>query len=316
MVSMVAVRARAADGRPTHRILPYAAVMAGLALAGAYLWSAGHQGSGHAGYGAEVPSPRSARTGPAAARARGDADAPQREEEPDEEDADPLRIAAGSVAYGEGGDDLAYYRCGPLPSADDPAPTELVLLHGAAFTKEDWRSSGILARLCAIDNEEDEGNLSVTALDLPVKADGRALGSAFDALTARKVLSGRAAAFVSPSASRKALVGLGEMTEGGGGGSGGGGEDDLARVVRAWIPVAAGAVLGASDAALRRYEAADIPILAIHGDQDGRGKEATKRLTELVGAEGVELKGRHPVYLDSPEEFVAEVLRFLDERGL
>ena len=72
-------------------------------------------------------------------------------------------------------------------------------MHGASFTKEDWKKSGILDMLCDINNEEDEGNLSISALDLPVSADGKQLvGMAFDTLVSDRVLSGRAATFVSP----------------------------------------------------------------------------------------------------------------------
>ena len=227
-------------------------------------------------------------------------------EQLDEADVDPLTITQGSVTYE--GKALPYYHCGPLPSQDNPDLTELVLLHGAAFTKEDWKTSGILDMLCDIDNEEDEGNLSISALDLTVSADGKDLGLAFDALVADKVLSGRAAAFVSPSASGKAMLGLAELSKSGGA--------ELKRIVKAWIPVATGSVVKAEEATILQYKLDNVPILAIHGDQDAMGKKVTERLKQLNGAKGVELSGRHPVYLDSPEEFVQEVLQFLDEEGL
>ena len=225
----------------------------------------------------------------------------------DEETVDPLTITSGIVTYGIEKETLSYYHCGPLPSQDNPTLTELVLLHGAAFTKEDWKTSGILNMLCEINNEEDEGNLSITALDIPVKADGVQLSNAFDALSSssnNNVLSGRAVTIISPSASGKAIISLGDMPE------------LLPKVLKAWIPVASGAVMGASESTLQSYKVAKIPILSIHGDQDSGGKKVTDKLKSVVNAKGIELSGRHPVYLDSPEEFVQEVMEFLDEEGL
>jgi len=223
-------------------------------------------------------------------------------EQLDEETVDPLKITSGIVTYGIEKETLSYYHCGPLP--DNPTLTELVLLHGAAFSKEDWKTSGILNMLCEINNEEDEGNLSITALDLPVKADGIQLSNAFDALSSNNLLSGRAVTIVSPSASGKAIVSLGDMPE------------LLPKILKAWIPVASGAVMGASESTLQSYKVAKIPILAIHGNQDSGGKKVTDKLKSVVNAKGIELSGRHPVYLDSPEEFVQEVMEFLDEEGL
>ena len=225
-------------------------------------------------------------------------------EQLDEETVDPLTITSGSVTYDENSETLSYYHCGPLPSQENPTLTELVLLHGAAFTKEDWKSSGILNMLCEINNEEDEGNLSIVALDLPVKADGIQFSNAFDVLSSNNVLSGRAVTIISPSASGKAIVSLGDMPE------------LLPKILKAWIPVASGAVMGASESTLQSYKVAKIPILAIHGDQDSGGKKVTEKLKSVVNAKGIELSGRHPVYLDSPEEFVQEVMEFLDEEGL
>lgn len=233
-------------------------------------------------------------------------------EQLDEEDVDPLKVNLGAVTYGDEATNLPYYHCGPLPSHDNPDLTELVLLHGAAFTKEDWKTSGILDMLCEINNEEDEGNLSIVALDLTVQADGVELCLAFDALVSNEVLGGQAATFVSPSASGKAIVSLAEMASDGNDKQ----QQQLARIVKAWITVASFAVLGASDTTLQQYKEAKIPILAIHGDQDASGKRVTEKLKSLNDSKGVELEGRHPVYLDSPEEFVQEVISFLDEEGL
>jgi hypothetical protein len=205
---------------------------------------------------------------------------------------------------------LNYYHCGPLPTKSNPQLSELVLLHGAAFTKEDWKSSGILDMLCDINNNEDGGDLSITAWDLPVSADGYELIGAYNAMVNDNKLSGHPVTFVTPSASGKALTTLGTIVH----------EQDahqeLKLLVKGWIPVASGSVLKVSDEALLKYVHANIPILAIHGDQDIMGKKVTERLVQLTKAKGVELEGHHPVYLDSPDDFVMEIIKFMEENGL
>ena len=248
-------------------------------------------------------------------------------EELDEVDVDPLKITSGSVNYNT--KTLSYYHCGPLPSSaaaaaaaaaaydDDKSldinMSELVLLHGAAFTKEEWKTSNILQMFCEINNEEDEGDLSILALDLPVTADGTELGLAFDSLVSGRVLTGRPVTIITPSASGKSVLSLGEMNSSSGSGNS---NELLTRIIKAWIPVASFAVLKASESTLVKYKNANIPILSIHGDKDEAGKKVTERLKEVSNANGVELGGRHPVYLDSPEEFVQEVMQFLDVMNL
>lgn len=319
-----------ADGHPAHRLALYVALFSALALTG-ILASSSRGDSGGSTLRGNVASPakeevlspetvlnmnkvlnKAAAVGgggesgaaseSAGAGAGGGDERVKTKEELDEVDVDPLKITQGSVAYG--GAALPYYHCGPLPSRDDAGLTELVLLHGAAFTKEDWKTSGILDMLCEINNEEDEGDLSIIALDLPVSADGGELASAFDALVSSGILSGRPVTFVTPSASGKAMLSLGDDSI------------ELMRIVKAWIPVASPAVLKATDSTLMQFRVARIPVLSIHGDKDEMGKKVTEKLEALTDANGVELEGRHPVYLDSPQEFVGEVMQFLDEKGL
>ncbi|EED94093.1 predicted protein [Thalassiosira pseudonana CCMP1335] len=223
---------------------------------------------------------------------------------------DPMKINEGSITYSNG-KQLAYYHCGPPL---DPDTTELLLLHGAAFTKEDWKRSGILDKLCELNNDEERGDLSVVALDLPVSADGMEFKSAFDSLVEEGILSGKALTVVTPSASGKAVVGLGEMMVSSSSSSMQ--DNELKQVVKAWIPVAPPAVLSADSSTLESFTKLQIPILAIHGDQDSMGKKVTQKLEQNANAKGVELEGKHPVYLDSPEEFVREVLQFMEEEGL
>ena len=171
-MAMVSIRptSRNSNGHPTHRITFYAAVIAALALAGIYLLSLPKSGvfRGDAATGTaseEVVSPRTALMSSGVRGIDGgtgnSGDVSKNKEELDEEDVDPLTITEGKIFYD--GNDLPYFHCGPLPSDDNPELTELVLLHGAAFKKEDWKKSGILDMLCDINNEEDEGNLSISA---------------------------------------------------------------------------------------------------------------------------------------------------------
>lgn len=199
---------------------------------------------------------------------------------------------------GEGPVELPYLHCGPrhTPSYGKAGGhAELVLLHGAKFTKEDWKTSGIMEKFCK-DSKARPG-FSVTALDLPVSAVGSALVDVFDSLVKEKVLSGDPAVFVTPSASGKAMITMEEAVKDG---------SRLASItdmIQMWIPVACGGVLKAESDALGIFH--DVPVLAIYGSEDPvAGKKSSELLSKLIGAETVELKGRHPVYLDSPDEFV------------
>jgi len=190
----------------------------------------------------------------------------------------------------------------------------MILLHGAKYTKEDWSTSGILDDICikgaAGGGDSDSGGFSITALDLSVKADGDGFIDAFDALVNQGVLSGKPLVVISPSASGKSIVSLGAsamnpMTSSSA-------KAVLKKMIKVWIPVASPAVLSVKeDGVLRSFSSLGIEILAINGDGDGMGKRVTQRLVQ-VGAKGVELKGGHAVYLDSPNEFVETVLSFME----
>lgn len=142
-------------------------------------------------------------------------------------------------------------------------------------------------------------------MDLPVSATGEELTNVYDALVNEGVLSGRPVVVVTPSASGKSVVTLANDKE------------KLQKVVKGWIPVAPPSVGQAADETLDIFNELSIPILAIYGNQDDMGKKVTEKLVRLVeNVKKVELEGRHPVYLDSPEEFVMEVLQFLEEEQL
>ena len=149
-----------------------------------------------------------------------------------------------------------------------------------------------------------------------MSATGVELRDAFEGMVDKGVLSGGAVTFVTPSASGKALTTLGESIVAEEKRDGEEQHSELKVMVKGWISVASGAVLKTSDEALLKYVHDGVPLLAIHGDQDVMGKKVTERLVELTKAKGVELEGRHPVYLDSPDEFVMEVIKFMEENGL
>ena len=196
---------------------------------------------------------------------------------------------------------IAYFHCGPRHTPSYGKKTghgELLLLHGARFTKEDWKISGIMMSLCK-DSKKRPG-LSVTAIDLSVSANGAALLNVFDALVREKVLSGDPIVIVTPSASGKAMLTLGEADDVKIG------SRSIKDVIAMWVPVACGGILKADEEAMAVF--ADISVLAIYGSEDPvAGGQSSQKLVELVGAAKVELKGGHPVYLDSPKEFI-EVL--------
>ena len=246
-----------------------------------------------------------------------------------------IAISSDVVSLGDKYDDLPFLHCGPeygsLPNPGDGAGRELLLLHGAAFRASTWEESGILEGLCLLGKQAASdasastvaGDLSVTALDLPVSADALYLNQAFRALWERGIISGEATYVVTPSASGSAMMSAASFAVAQE-------HDDestlihgqtedvskiLPRTVRGWIPVAAGAVLSTSREALEIFVDLEIPILAIYGDQDAKGKDSSNRLAGEAGAWTLELEGRHPCYLDSPNEFIRAVIDFIDNGG-
>jgi hypothetical protein len=178
---------------------------------------------------------------------------------------------------------IPYYHC-------SGSQQHLVLLHGAKFTKEDWKTSGIFDKLCHYPG------LSVTALDLPVSAGHQELIELLSAMQNEKHLS-VPVALVTPSASGKTVtdwIMTGKVSQ-------------LPTYVSKWIPVAAGSVSSATDEQVSSLSKT-LPIFAIYGNRDKMGKKTTERLQSLAGAKTLELEGGHPCYLDSPAAFVAAVL--------
>mmetsp|Transcript_25377 Transcript_25377/g.31273 ORF Transcript_25377/g.31273 Transcript_25377/m.31273 type:complete len:335 (+) Transcript_25377:77-1081(+) len=229
-----------------------------------------------------------------------------------------------TLPYGSGTDktELSYYKCGSTitTTTNDPKSKniEIVLLHGAAFTKENWVESGILNDLCIRGNKDNNNNnnnknqkaMSIAALDLSVNADGLGFKDAFDALVEENVLSGKPVVVISPSASGKSIVSLGSYYAQTNNDKN---KNLIQNLVKVWVPVASPAVLKErNDSSFDAFKSLNIPILAINGDGDAMGGKVTKRLVDVANAESLEIHGGHPCYLDSPIDFVDGVLSFLD----
>ncbi len=221
---------------------------------------------------------------------------------------------------------LEFYHCGGNNGegvGENKQPVlvkEVILLHGAAFTKEDWVTSGILEQFCLKGSEVDvesttkesakqsteRKSFRFLALDLSVRADGDGFRNAVESLIQSGALSGNPVAVISPSAGGKAIVSLAEN------------QNNLKKLISHWIPVASGAVLQVKDDDdnLTNFSSVGVRVLAINGDGDKMGKKVTQKLVKSIeGAKGLELKGGHPCYLDSPNEFVDSVMDFINDGG-
>ena len=206
---------------------------------------------------------------------------------------EPVTISTGSHR------NIPYYFCkGKRASYEDVV--DLVLLHGAKFTKEDWKTSGILEKFCNV------RRLSVMAMDLPVNAGHEQLFKMLRTLSNDGYISQIPVALVTPSASGFTVTDWIMNDD----------IDKLPQLVKYWIPVASGSVKQVPDTKLKDIRKMlpnkeEFSILAIYGNEDKSGKIVSQKLHKLAGAEIVEIKGGHPCYLDSPDEFVATVVNYL-----
>lgn len=263
-----------------------------------------------------------------------------------EDDADVYKITRGTatmrVPVGEGMEDrsepLEFYHCGPtytLGASDNAGMgmgfggdedeslqeamviQEIILLHGAKFSMEDWKTSTILEQICHRDPEKDNmHHFSVVALNLPVKSDGMQVARAFDALAVAGITSGMPVTVVSPSASGFGLVDLAKISR-----EAQQSEEEettvnlLQSIVDGWIPVAAAGVSKADAETLGEFPLARIPVLAVHGSEDSMGIESSKKLESQARAKVKQLGKQHPCYLDEPAEFAATVKEFAMNLG-
>jgi len=209
---------------------------------------------------------------------------------------------------------LPYLFCGDTDVSHHVEKYEILLLHGKKFTKETWKDSHILQYLCKKNTANNR--ISAVAIDLSVQSNGLRLQDAFMALTYEGILSGKPIFLVTPSASGKTAVGLGkyvadkknekEMEENNR-------HKYLSKIVRAWIPVACGSALKATEDALNAFNQTGIPVLAINGNEDKLGVQVTQRLVATTGARAVEINGGHSCYLDSPHDFTSVLLHFIQK---
>ena len=211
---------------------------------------------------------------------------------------DDAKILQGVLNVKTSGQDgVPYYHC----AATAHYQLSIVLLHGSSFTKEDWKRVGILQQLCSVSS-----SLQVTALDLSVRATADDLGAVLDALRDNHLVSLPVTALVTPSASGGAVAQwISQEYEQQA-------SRDLLQYVQTWIPVASPAVKNINDEALHRLKERYWPILAINGDRDTSGGRLMERLGQEAGATVKELHGGHPVYLESPTEFVFSILDYLN----
>ena len=263
-----------------------------------------------------------------------------------ERDHHEVEIQQGEIRMGNSFSDsttssrnVAYYHCsndrssgGVETSTKNAAsPVEsLVLLHGSAFTKEDWKSSGILKDLCRPSHGTTTATsttipLKVTAVDLPVSATHDDLMQLLDAMTetekiipvsspgsgSSQLIESLPVKLVTPSASGKTITDW--ILNGDNNNSK---INLLPTYISTWIPVASNSVDKLSDTQISQLKdlssSSSFKIFAIYGDQDMHGKKVSKRLEGIGSATILELSGRHPVYLDSPTEFVEAVIRTID----
>jgi hypothetical protein len=188
-------------------------------------------------------------------------------------------------------DGVAYFYC---PATTQENVHHIILLHGGAYTKEIWVENGILDMFCAVPQ------VSVTALDLSTAAGHESLQGILNSLDAlAEVQISKPVVLITPSASGKTIVDWiinGNAT-------------DIPEYIETWVPIATGSLPLASDQQVESL--IPLPILAINGNLDSAGGKYSQRLARLAGAKAVELQGGHPVYNESPDEFVHEVLLFL-----
>jgi hypothetical protein len=202
--------------------------------------------------------------------------------------------------------DVPYYHCaGTRTRIGSGVHKNIVLLHGSRFTKEDWKTSGILQKLCDVNTGETSSSLSVTAIDLNVNSNHQVLQQTLVNLQANDLVRLPITAIVTPSASGFAVTDWlqhGEVA------------DLQTNYIQAWIPVASPSIAAPTDAqltALALLTPTPFPVLAIYGNRDGPGKQVSQRLQRLANAVIVELQGGHPCYLDSPDAFVEYVWNYV-----
>jgi len=222
--------------------------------------------------------------------------AEKKEQSAEEEEVPGLNLISSGVIHVEDDNRIAYYHCdGPGREGE----ATLVMLHGMRFTKQDWKTSGILKDLCT---RRIIKKLSVFAVDLDVKSDFKDLMKFLD-LSTKKGKMSKPVVLMTPSASGRTMSTWADSAAV---------EGTLKQYISKWIAVAPVSFLSTPEHDVRNLNELALPILAIYGNEDKPGKDVSERLHVLANARVVELEGGHPVYLDRPKEFVDYVVEFIE----
>lgn len=208
-----------------------------------------------------------------------------------------LNMDAGQVQS-----ELKYLKCENNFGIEKNLP-EILLLHGAAFKKENWKESGILESLCGVDTGVSRFS-SVVAVDLSVRSTGLQLKLAIDSLYEANILNVKPLVLVSPSASGKGVLELSDVGIA------------LNSILLSWIPVACPSIMKKKEETLKKFLKEGTPILAVYGSRDKMGEKVTERLVKFASAEKKMIDGRHPCYLDSPNNFVEAIFDFGKKRNI
>jgi hypothetical protein len=209
-----------------------------------------------------------------------------------------VKISAGTA------NNVGFLYC----TENEKAPHDIVLLHGAAFTKDTWKQAGILQNLC-----RDVTVRSVTALDFHVNGSGELLGETLKSLSktmnddGKPLFSLPVATLVTPSAGGNPVidwVAHGQTIS------------HILKNTKSWVPVASNGVRNnprLNNISWNAVRDSQLPILAVYGDHDHPGRTSSLYLLNHAGATLLELPGEHPCYLDSPDAFVDAVIKFVNE---
>jgi hypothetical protein len=231
---------------------------------------------------------------------------------------------------------VRYYSCNNFVSSvsgnNHPEPNtilDIVLLQSNSYTIDDWKRSGMLSYFCNATLASIAPAVRVVALDLPPTATHTVLREVLSDLVAglqtHPSYPIKIAGLVTPSASGSIVMDWllassnnpnEDSTD----------EDDdydaqhgdLRTYVNSWIPVASNGLLHIPQVTIEPA-VSNLPILSIYGDQDIAGKRSSTLLEQSSSSNQVtvqELKGRHPVYFESPKDFVQTVLRYLVQQQL
>jgi len=214
------------------------------------------------------------------------------------------------VGEGENKTLLDFVHCGTFfnkdtikTDANGNVGIEILLLHDATHTKEDWKP--VQDRLCRLGGER----ASVTAIDLSITSNDQGLKNAHLALINGKVLSGNPITIVTPSVSGNFIVEMiaaaalsPPMA------------DAIKIHVKNWVVIGTRSVMPLPTAELKMLSDLGVGTLAMYGSYDKAGKAVHDALIERASAEGVEIKGAgSSPHLDKPKTFAKKLFTYVTE---